>query len=105
MVMSAHTIRPIPNVNEVTKPFWDGTKQHKLLGQQCRKCRAYVWTPKLACPQCLSEDLRWSECSGRGTVYSFTVINRSPTPGYEVPYTVVLVELDECWRVVSNFVG
>jgi len=62
----------------------------------------------IACPQCQSEDVRPTDVSGRGTVYSFTVVRQAFDPAYaeELPYLVALVELEEdpSLRLLSNLV-
>jgi uncharacterized OB-fold protein len=64
-----------------------------------------VFTPQIACPRCLSEDLVWTESSGHGTVYSYTVCHRPPSPEYEVPYMLAIIDLEEGWSMLSNLVG
>jgi len=55
----------------------------------------------------LSSNLRWEKVSGRGTVYSYTVVRRAGIPGFEkdVPYVFAIVELDEGPRIATNTVG
>ena len=58
------------------------------------------------CPECLSPELSWFEASGRGTLYSFTVVERAQSADFEadVPYTVAAVILDEGPRMTSLLV-
>ena len=76
--------------------------------QRCGRCEAWHHPPVIACPRCQSEDLRPTDVSGRGTVYSFTVVRQAFDPAYleDLPYLVALVELDEdpSLRVLSNLV-
>jgi hypothetical protein len=98
--------RPLPIPNEDTKPFWEGCKQHRLLLQQCLDCHKYRFPPCLTCPYCLSVNSRWVESSGKGSIYSFTVIHQVYGPGWAdaVPYIVALIDLQEGVRMVSNIV-
>ena len=80
-------------------PFWDGLKEGRFLLHQCRQCERYYW-PMTLCPSCEEatfEDMSWVPTSGRGQVFSFGVVNRAPSPAWksEVPYAVLLVELEE----------
>jgi uncharacterized OB-fold protein len=52
-------------------------------------------------------DTGWEEASGRGRIYSYTVVRKSGLPGWSeaVPYVIAYVELDEGPRVMSNIVG
>jgi uncharacterized OB-fold protein len=97
--------RPLPEPDPDTAFFWEGTAQRKLLILRCQKCGRYVHYPKPMCPACGSIDLKPEEVSGRGTVYTYTVTHQA-VPGYEPPFAVVIVELEEQegLRLVSNLV-
>jgi len=101
----ARSSRFEPPVSEVSAPFWDATREKRLVVQWCRPCDRAVFYPRETCPGCLGTDLEWRECSGRGTLYTFTVNHLSPNPtGGEGPFPVALVELDEGFRMMSNIV-
>ena len=103
--MSEYT-KPLPEPSTLTKPFWDGVKQHKLLVQKCSSCGKLRHVPKPLCPDCLSQEYTWAPLSGRGQVYSYTVMHRAPATSFEgdLPYVVALVELQEGVRIMSNIV-
>jgi len=56
------------------------------------------------CPKCHSLEKEWAAVSGKGRVYSWVTYHESPHPAFKVPYSVVLVELEEGPRIVSNLV-
>ena len=95
-----------PPVSEVTKPFWDATREERLLLQWCTSCDKPVFYPREACPSCLGFDLDWRPSAGRGVVYAVSVQYKPNFPGLadKVPYAVVLVDLDEGVRLMSNVV-
>ena len=97
--------RPRPAHTADTQFFWDGARAGKLLLQQCGSCRRLRHPPGPMCPACGA--LRWEaiEASGRGVVYSFTVIHHPQLPGFEYPLVVALIELAEGVRLISNIVG
>ena len=66
-----------------------------------------MWYPRFACPRCGHDDLRWERLSGRGVVYAVSVHHRAALPALadRVPYSVVLVDLDEGARIMSNVFG
>ena len=103
MTQQGEIQRPIPAPDRDSEPFWAGVKQHKLLIQRCIDCSALRHPPQPACPDCGSLEIDWQQASGRGVVYSF-VIQREPTHPFfqNVPYNVILVELEEGTRLVSN---
>jgi uncharacterized protein len=95
--------RPVPTPTNFTRPFWDGTRQGKLLLQRCRACGTHQYYPRPVCMRCISRDLEWREASGRGTVYSYTVTHLPPE-GFEdrAPYVLVSVDLPEGVRVLGT---
>jgi uncharacterized protein len=107
----ANLTKPLPTITPEAKPFWDGAANNKLLMQRCRDCRKYVWTPRPSCFECGREHLDWRELSGRGEVYSFTVIRqvvgRAASPAFEkdIPYVIAWIDLNEGPRMISNVIG
>lgn len=99
--------KPLPEVDHLSKPFWDAAKNRKLVLQKCSRCGSFQWYPKPLCEECGSPELVWTEVSGKGTVYSYTIIwHTKQNPGWEkdAPYNIVMVELDEGPRMYSNLV-
>ena len=94
-----------PPETELTRPFWEASREGKLVLQWCRPCDAVVHYPRECCPKCLASDLEWRESSGRGEVYAFSVMHRAANPLMKVPYVVALVDLPEGARLMTNIVG
>ena len=86
-------------------PFWEAVRSHELKLQRCADCECWLVPPRPMCPGCQSMDSEWVAVSGRGHVHSWVTYAESPHPGFDSPHTVVLVELDEGPRLVSNPVG
>ena len=107
----AEARKPVPAIMPEAKPFWEAAAQQKLKIQRCGNCNAWVWTPRPACFECGSETLVWTEVSGRGKVYSFTVIRQIVGRGSsqafqnDIPYVVAWVDLEEGPRLTTNIVG
>lgn len=99
------TSRPLPTPTSLSAPHWAGCRDGVLRVQRCQACGTYVFIPQPICTGCQSDDLRWVESSGRGRVYSFTVVHRPPRPEFEVPYVVAIVALEEGWHMLTNIVG
>jgi uncharacterized OB-fold protein len=98
--------RPLPVPDGDTKPYWDAAKEHRLLIQRCQDCEQAIFYPRSLCPHCMSDRIDWIEATGKGRVYSYTVVHQSP-PAFadSVPYVVALIDLDEGVRLMSNVVG
>ena len=104
----ARVNRPTPIPTELTQPFWDAARRHRLAVQQCNVCGFYQHPPNTVCPQCLSTSLGWTPVAGVGRVYAYTVMNAPVVKGFEaiVPYACILVELIEQPRllILTNLV-
>ena len=73
--------------------------------QRCGDCGQYVFIPQPACTTCLGENLEWVQSSGRGVLYSYTIVHRPQQPVFETPYVPIIVELEEGWHMLSNLKG
>jgi uncharacterized OB-fold protein len=80
-----------------TRPFWTAAAERRLVCQRCAACGAFRMPPAPFCPACQSQADEWTELSGRGTVYTFTVVRQSSIPQLvnAVPYVIAIVELAE----------
>jgi uncharacterized protein len=96
--------RPLPVPTPETQHFWDGTARGELLLQRCRDCKTIYFPPQPFCPSCSSDDVEVVRASGRGSLSSY-VINQRAAPGFEAPYVIAVVELEEGPRLLTNLVG
>ena len=96
--------RPVPEPSALSEPFWAAAAEGRLVVQRCETCGGYEWTPQVACSVCWTETLAWTQVSGLGVVYSFSVVHRAQGPGFETPYVVAIVELDEGPRLLTDLV-
>ena len=101
------TDRPVPFPRGEERLFFDAARQKHLAYQQCDVCGTRTAYPRTVCPSCLSDRLTPHRAAGTGVVHSFTTLHRAGNPAMRdrVPYTVVLVDLDEGVRLASNLVG
>jgi uncharacterized OB-fold protein len=90
---------PAPAVSVETKAYWDAAAQGKLLIKKCTACGQLHHYPRTICPFCFSDRTEWVEASGKGTIYSYSVMRRAP-----VPYAMAYVTLAEGPRMVTNIV-
>lgn len=99
--------KPIPRATADLAPFLTAAKQRKLVVQKCRGCGLPRFPAREVCSACWSDQSDWVPVSGRGTVYSFYWMHQIYHPGFaaEVPYAVVVVELEEGPRLTTNVVG
>lgn len=100
---------PLPNmappINPDSKPFWDATAEDRLLLPRCDRCSTVIWYPREFCPACGSLDVSWFEASGRGSVYSFSIVRKGENMyTAAAPYVLAYVELEEGPRIMTNIV-
>jgi uncharacterized protein len=97
----------LPRVDEESRPFWEACARHELYVQKCRTCGTVFYYPRSFCPEDLSADLEWLRCSGKGTIYTFTITRQNQSAGFrdKVPYVMAYVELEEGVRMLTNIVG
>ena len=84
--------------------YLDGIQQGVLRYQRCAACGRTLTLSRLACPHCGSAELHWLTSDGSGQVYALTQVTRAPSEAFRalVPYTLVLVDLDEGPRVMAH---
>lgn len=99
--------KPLPVIDPGTKPFWDAAKEHRLSIPKCNACGKYHFYPRELCPHCHSDDLEWTDVSGKGEVYSYTIARKPAGPAYapDVPYIIAMIALDEGPRMLTNIVA
>ena len=98
---------PKPEPNADSLPYWTAAREQRLLIRHCTACGEKHFMPRHACPHCWSDRLEWTEAQGTGTVYTFSIVHRAPTPAFAAatPYVIALVDLDEGPRMFANVVG
>ncbi len=98
--------KPLPEVTPDNQPFWDACKRGELSLPKCLDC-GHLRLPGPICPQCLSMSAEWTPLSGRGRLYTWTIIRQRYHAGFtaEIPYNVAMVELDEGPRLIANIVS
>jgi uncharacterized protein len=96
-----------PPPSEASAPYWEATKDQRLVLPWCTACDRPHWYPRELCPWCLTDTIEWRPASGTGEVYAVSVQHR-PGPMRDAadgPYAVALIDLTEGVRVMSNVVG
>jgi uncharacterized OB-fold protein len=98
---------PPPLADATTLPFWQAAAEHRLVVQRCTACGRTRLPPAPICPACRSDASDWKELSGRGEVYTYTIVHRPVAPGQQIPFVIALIALEGSGgvRMISNLVG
>lgn len=93
----SNMLKPQPRITELNRPFWDGCNAGRLMIQQCTSCGKGVFYPRVCCPFCQADVLRWIEASGRGRLISHTTVRRTHHDSFnaEAPYVFAAIALEE----------
>jgi uncharacterized protein len=97
---------PLPAPTVDTQPFYDAARRGELRFQRCSRCGRFRHYPRPTCPACLAREHAWERASGRGVVFTWTIVRGPTLPAFEplVPYNVVDVLLEEGVHFVSTLV-
>lgn len=97
---------PRPAPGPADAPFWEGCRAGELRLQRCDDCGAHRHHPRPRCPECGSGRFAWTPVSGRGEIWSWTVVHPPVLPAFadRAPYNAIVVRLEEGPFMVSNLV-
>jgi uncharacterized protein len=98
--------KPLPLLDGTSGEFYQYCKNHELRFQRCTKCGKWRHVPRDMCAECGSWDWEWAKSSGRGKLFTWTVVTLPMHPAFteEVPYAVCLIDMAEGPRIVSRIV-
>jgi len=99
--------KPVPEITEMNRAFFEGTARGELRLRHCRSCDAVFRFVHPLCPDCWSDALDHVVASGKGTVESFTIVHMPPYEAWaaDVPYVIALIKLEEGVRMMANIDG
>src|SRR6478609_628847 len=101
--------KPQPRVTALTRPYWDGANDGRLMIQRCLSpaCGKAVFYPRVRCPYCHGAELTWSRASGRGSIITHTTVRRAHHDGFaaSVPYVFAAVEIKEGQCIYARVLG
>jgi uncharacterized protein len=95
--------RPLPRRRGMAGEFYDYCKKHKLRFQRCTNCGTWRHVPRDMCAKCGSFAWEWAKSSGKGKLFSWTTAVQPMLPQFAdlVPYSPVVIEMDEGVRLVT----
>jgi uncharacterized OB-fold protein len=98
---------PAPLASTTTLPFWQAAAEHRLVVQRCTACGHTRLPPAPICPECRATDADWQELSGRGEIYTYTIVHRPIAAGQPLPCVIAVIALEGSGglRLMSNVVG
>ena len=99
--------KPVPHPTTDTAAYWAGCNREELLYQRCQACGHVQFYPRRNCTACQSSELCLVPSARRGSIHSFTVVQRTANRAFDgdVPFVIALVDLDEGFRMMMNVIG
>jgi len=99
--------KPLPVIDQWSKPFWEAAKEHRLIVQRCDTSGRTWFPPAPVSPATRDGKWSWVELSGFGRIASWVVFHQRYFAGFadELPYPVVQVDLDDGPSIISNLVN
>ncbi|MBO0731773.1 MAG: OB-fold domain-containing protein, partial [Acidimicrobiaceae bacterium] len=85
--------------------YWDAARDGRLIYQRCAGCDTIPALPSAICGVCGGRELPWQQSTGRGTLYSWTVVWRPQHPAFRVPYAPAVMAVEEGWWLLTSVVG
>jgi uncharacterized OB-fold protein len=95
--------RPRPQIDNVSRHFWESARRHVLLYQGCDRCQTVQFYPRALCAGCGAEP-QWKESTGRGAIHTFTVIRQHGSSPFreQLPYVVAMIDVEPGFRIMGN---
>lgn len=99
--------QPVPRPTAISKPFWDGLRDQRIVVPRCDNCACWVFYPRRHCPYCCSQRLTWTAISGQATLCSYTLARVPTLAGLAqtAPQNLAIVTLAEGFNMNSALVG
>ncbi|MHB8669450.1 MAG: Zn-ribbon domain-containing OB-fold protein [Acidimicrobiales bacterium] len=101
------SFRVLPRLTPENEFFWTSGRDGRLRFLRCTECGTWIHPPSPRCPSCLSKAVEPTPVSGRATIAACTVNHQPWIPGFDPPYVVAIVEIEEdpSVRLMTNIVG
>lgn len=97
--MSQQREIPSPSKSVENEAFWASANEGKLMVPRCKDTGKFFWYPRNISPYTLSGNVEWVEASGKGTIYTYSIMRRAD-PNYAIAY----VTLEEGVTMMTNIV-
>jgi uncharacterized OB-fold protein len=98
--------KPLPEITDLTRPFWTAAKNGRLVMQRCQRCGLLNFYPKPWCIECGDRRLDWVDVGTQGTVYSHTVAStvmmNYPAWKDDLPLIMCIIDLDDGPRMYGQ---
>jgi uncharacterized OB-fold protein len=101
------TPKPMPKPEGLNAEFYRECASGRLCFQRCDDCGTWRHLPRYLCASCGSAAFHWTESSGRGRIFSWTITHQAAHPAFaaDTPFAIVVVEMEEGVRLVSDMPG
>ncbi len=97
--MSPQRIIPSPPISVEHDQYWAAANEGVLLLPRCQDTGKFFWYPRKISPFTLSQNVEWIPASGKGVIYTYSVMRRA-----DPPYAIAFVTLEEGVTMMTNIV-
>ncbi len=95
-----------PRVTAFTQTFWQGLLDGRFMITKCPKCGHMSFPPKRICAECWAPNTDWLAHSGRGILYSQSVVNAAAFYfAAELPFRLGIIDLHDGPRIATRLIG
>jgi uncharacterized OB-fold protein len=96
----------LPTIENDTRAYWDAARQGQLMIGHCKSCSTRFFYPRPLCPNCWSGEVELTAATGRGTLYTYSVVYMNDLSPFDqwLPYIAAMVDLEEGVRISTNIV-
>jgi len=95
-------VRPLPNIDDADRPFWQALRHGEVRVQRCKNCGVHRFPATRFCPHCRFDGFEWQAVAPTGVLETWCIFHRAYFEDLAVPYTVIQVRLDCGVRLFSN---
>ena len=90
---------PTPIADPDTEQFWLAAKDGNLMIGHCNSCGEKHYYPRGMCPHCGNAEVELIQSSGKGEIFSWSVLRRA-----DPPFAIAYVTLDEGPTMMTNII-
>ena len=82
-----------PDQNQLY-PFYENLHEGRFSATKCKECGALPWPPRTVCPECMSDQMEWTDLPTKGKITIFSAEEIGVPAGFDIPLLHALVDIE-----------